>query len=98
AVAGGNLLERDRKAHVVEPRTAPRLGNDDAEHAERPERAQRVARERMVPIPRRGVRRKLVARERAERVADLLLLGRKQHQALDWNARGAAGAANTPAS
>ena len=80
AVAGGDLLERERQRHVVHRRAAPLLGHDHAERAELAKLAQLLAREVRLAVPARGVRRELALRERAHRLADELVLLAKQHR------------------
>ena len=59
---------------MIERGAAPAFGNDDAERAQLTELLQRLARKAMLSIPRGRLRCELLAREGAERVADLPLL------------------------
>ena len=70
AVAGGDLLERDRQRYVIEAGAAVALRNHDAIRPKMAELGERLARERVVAIPLRGKWREPLAGEAAHCVAD----------------------------
>src|ERR1700694_1686078 len=56
AVAGGNLLERDRQRHIIESGNADALRNHDAVCPKAAELGERLAREWGIGLPLRGAR------------------------------------------
>src|SRR5204863_6952602 len=73
AIAGRYFLASDRHGRVVETGAAPLFRHRDAIEAHRRQALQRFARELVVAIPARGVRRELLASIATHGVPDFLM-------------------------
>src|SRR5690349_24911298 len=62
AIAGGDLFAGDGERGVIEARAAPLLGDRHAVETHRAEAFQRLARELLLAVPARRVRRELALR------------------------------------
>jgi len=82
AVAGGDLLEDEREAQIVQPRAAPFGGHGHAVAAERGQALQFFLRKVRLAVPARGMRRDVVLHERAHRVLDRDMVFAEQHGGL----------------
>jgi hypothetical protein len=77
AVPCGDLLASDRERAVAEAGAAPFLANGDTIEAHRRQALQRLAREFLVAVPARGIRRELLAREAAHGLANFTVVGHR---------------------
>ncbi len=76
-VHAGQLLDRDRVGERVGACAAVFLGDGNAHQPELGELGDEVVREAALPVELLGDRRDSIACERADRVADQLVLGRE---------------------